>query len=87
MRLNCKEIDIVSVKKEDTFFSLRFSYPIDSIRNVIQEIVGQNVLIGYSHIKVENKLTDFALLKEINHILKNLLEFRSKLRITLKSWK
>ena len=79
MRLYCKEIDIISVKKNGDFFSLRFNYSISSIKNIIRDLLDQEVHIGYSHIKIENKLSDLKFVKNMNEILKKLLDLKSRL--------
>ena len=79
MRLYCKKIDIISVKKNGDFFSLRFNYSISSIKNIIRDLLDQEVHIGYSHIKIENKLSDLKFVKNMNEILKKLLDLKSRL--------
>ena len=45
----------------------------------IRDLLDQEVHIGYSHIKIENKLSDLKFVKNMNEILKKLLDLKSRL--------
>ena len=79
MRLYCKDIDIISVKKNGILFSLRFNYPLGSLKNIIRETLDQDVHIGYSHIKIEDKSSDLKFVKNMNKIFKKLLDLKFRL--------
>ena len=79
MRLYCKDIDIISVKKNGTLVSLKFNYSLDSLKNIIREILDQDVHIGYSHIKIEDKSSDLKFVKNTNKFFIKLLDLKSRL--------